>query len=287
VGNDLELEAWAYNALSIAYGKLEAHEQYVACTRQAIEKATAVGNHWLAATVTLRDLHKQSWAAAEAGSPLENGLFQDAVNAQVAYRGSKVATGELNHLRAQRDAYLALHYTWQVDEWDSAERAIVNAERRFSILGDQPELTRMVSERGRLFLLGYDDKEASLALLREGLGRRVNSGELARARYDLVWLGQAHAAMLESQSAEICMWAALAVHESLYSGKPVDKGIVSSAARYIGTERGDVVRSIGKAEAGKPSLLALLQSATGLSAADCVALVNVDRLHQMILHRSD
>lgn len=278
--SDPELDAWCWNVRSIAYGKLEDESLYRASTERAITSATEAGNLWLAFTVDLRRLHKASWAAAERSEPMANSQFESDV------RGVLVSTADLSgeettHVRAQEDAYLALQYTWQPSSWDLAERAILSAQSRFEVIGDASELARMASEHGRLFLLSSTAGSAVTAL-RSGLRRRLYGGEYPRARYDLLWLGQALSREHLELESEICFLLGLSIHDQIYAGREIDQGVVGELRRGLEKGSHELAGMARRRRIDRDYLCGLVELGTSLGESESLALIDMERFKDLV-----
>lgn len=282
---DLDLEAWAWNVISIVTGKLNRYSFCNYANLRAMEAAREIGNVWLLETVRIREIHKTSWAASEATTPLDNTYFESVIRIRDMRPSSDLSAFERNHLKAQHHAYRALHYTWQPENHDLADEAICSADRAFRDLGDAAEITRMVSERGRLELNSSSPGSSalnSLPVLQAAFVRRVRSGELARARYDLVWLAMSHNINKRSLAAEICMWLCIAVHKIVYPNRQLDDGIMKEAVKLISEARCDLRRVLQDSKFTGDKILELMHGATGLSVMDCAGLVDPNYFRVMV-----
>jgi hypothetical protein len=277
---DPELRAWCWNIRSIALGKLERSVAYLAATDQTVRFAREAGNTWLSQSAELRRIHKKDWATAERGQQLSDGELEGAVRAAVEDAESLTAS-ELRHLRAQQDAYLALHYTWDPRTVDLAERAILSAESRFGDLGDNSELARMYSERGRLYLLS-DTAEGAAAALRTGLRRRLEGGEYPRARYDLIWLGKALLQTGRDVDGETCLWLVLSIHSQIYGNSQVDGGVIRDAKLGLDAAPHAIAKLGRRRVLDKEYLSSLVQTATGLNPTETLSLIDLGRLREVI-----
>jgi hypothetical protein len=282
--DDPEVRAWCYNVLSLVYGKLERLPLYEVATARAVDAAEEAGFGWLAATVEMRRLHKASWSASERGSPLDNSTFEAQLMAVVAQH-ERLYSGEdeAEHARAQRDAYLGLHYTWQPDRWDQAERAVVAAQSRFRRLHDLPELARMSSELGRLRLYGHSDRTLAIELIKEGLRRRTFLGERARARYDLLWLAEAHSEGSAFLWAEVCVFACLAIHEALYGKRDVDQEFHRRARHLLQGRPSILARRARQGRLPSGELLEWLEGATGMDPDECTRLLDPGAIRRAVV----
>ena len=278
---DGEYDAWAWNIRSIAYGKLEDGPAYRISTDKAITVGREVGLPWISQTAELRRLHKESWAAAEGGHPLPNEEFEASILG-VSTGSDGLSRPQMEHVLAQQEAYLALQYTWQPPVWDLAETFISRAQRRFDTVGDASELARMASERGRLYLLSRSDSHA-VKNLQRGVQRRMHGGEFPRARYDLLWLGQGLVRLGMTFEAETCFYLALSIHEELYGNRKVDKGVVQDIRRQLRTTAGGLAARGAKARLSRDYLREAIEGATSLPGEDSSALIDLDRLSNLIV----
>ena len=221
---DAELVAWMWNVRAIAVGKLDRHAEHEHAIARGVEAARACGDEWLARTIKLRAVHKSDWAAAGAQRGGPDDAVTQLIRSVALPRSPDLAELELRHLAAQADAYLALHFTWDERTWEQADSAIRSAQSLFAELGDVAELARLESERGRLALVSERSAADAASDLRAGLARRVRSGELSRARYDLLYLSGALRVQGRMLEAELCLWSGIAIHAELYGTEAVDPG---------------------------------------------------------------
>jgi hypothetical protein len=220
--------------LSLAYGKLEDRVRYEKATSMAIHRAVEAGNYWLASTVGMRSIHKLDWAAGESASPLADNQFVElTMSATAEATGHLISAREGAHLRGQMQAYLALHHRWNSEGSSEAEDALRSADGYFRYARDQSELTRLETESSLLERLRSPTSDKALTKLQAALRRRISSGELARARYDLLWLGEVHAGRGATAEAEVCAWWGLGLHRTLYGARDVDSRIVQKLRRLV------------------------------------------------------
>ncbi len=285
LNDDAEITAWIWNGRSIAYGKLEDDSLYIMSTKRAIEAGEQGGITWLAQSARLRHLHKLAWAAAEDGNPLANDAFSSALARMISTPG-ELSPRQETHIAAQSDAYFALQYTWQPDAWSLADEHIRSAQNRFGLLGDTSEFTRMASEQGRLLLLSGSGTRAVRAL-QDGLRRRLLGGEYPRARYDLLWLGQALGRVGMNHEAEVCLLLSLALHEQMYGVANVDKGIVRETLAALSQEAHFLRDAARRHRIENEFLEQSVSASTGLSSRDVAELVDLDSLLRTVrLHGS-
>ncbi|MFL6137391.1 MAG: hypothetical protein ACJ74O_06265 [Frankiaceae bacterium] len=277
---DSELAAWILNVESIALGKLDRSREYRLATDAAIRMADAAGHAWIAKSALLRELHKINWAANEQGIPVVSQDLEAAIT-DVLQRPGYVSEEEREHLLAQSDAYLALHYTWQPYEWPDAERSIYSAETRFKALGDVSETTRMTSERGRLYLLA-NEYERAQDILAAACRQRVLAGEYPRARYDLLWLGQAYSRRSRWLEAEICFTLTLSIHDQIYRGRKIDASVITTIFSELHACEPTLLTIARRRRLRLEDLAGWVASSTRMSEEEAAALFDLQRLRHLI-----
>jgi hypothetical protein len=275
VHQDQELAAWVANIRSISFGKLDMRRAYERATRDAIRIARETSNDWLGATIQLRELHKRAWAGAEAGIIMNNEQFEDRLRSDTASGWFQSEAGD--HLRAQQNAYLALHLTWQDEHQDRAASAIAAATHGFKQVEDRSELSRMASELGRLSLRAGAN-EASLVHLRSALKTRILTAEYPRVRYDLLWLGDALQLEGDEVLAETSYLMALGLHDALYGREQSDAGIVLALTDSLTQSHGQLTSQARRRRFDNDELIGLMSSATNLDVAELGMLADTNLL---------
>ena len=271
--------AWAYNILSLGYGKLENHSRYVAATKLAVACAEEADNYWLAATVKMRALHKIDWAAGEAGAARSDQEFIDSLlSVAEAATDRRLREPQKAHARGQQHVYTALHHRWSDRNAGRAETALKAAAAFFAEAGDRSELTRIRAEEGHLAQRAGSPAEASLSLLKKAFTRRLAAGEVARARYDLLYLAQLYVEEGSLLEAEVCATLALSLHRRLYGDRRVDTRLVYKLSQTVRGCGLRLHRRILGERVRSDLLLEIIIRATGLSELDVLRSVDVPAL---------
>jgi len=258
-----DIMAWAYNVLSIIYGKLDDDVHYRRFCRLAIDFAKQCGMSWLAINIQMRILHKQSWNAAENDIPLQNEFFEDYLH-EYSNDDAICSSEEKNSIRALRSAYLALHYGWQEKYLERAQKEALYAIECFGQTIDVPEIARMRSELGRIFLYHTNNQEMARHYLTEGARLRASIDDICRLRYDLSWLAESYLLSNRKHHAEWCAAVGCILHHNLYGKSSVDKGLIKRYKKILCNDEG-IIKEWDKIATNSFLIYDLLEEITGIS----------------------
>lgn len=219
-----EIRAFALNMLSVVHGKFDKHGLFRRLTDRCLIVCSDHELHWLLATVRFRELHKADWKNGESGQKGSHAHFEDSVGA-IESAVTRVDFREARHLVGQRHALIALHHRWDPNRYDAVSQHLGSAAAAFADSPDRSEAVRLGVEAAVLEQMVRRHSRAGIELLIEGIRQRIEIGEYARLRYDLVWLAQAYRRERELVYAATSLHAALRIQGKLYGASNVDVGL--------------------------------------------------------------
>lgn len=223
----------------------------------------------------LRQIHKADWNACEQEDRVvENEKF---INTLQSYdKDMPVTQKERMYIRSMKAVYSALHYTWEEDYLEPAEDQITIGIGYFKQINCLPELARLTSEKGRIQLKSVYGSKNSIANFKEGLGYRVQTGEMGRIRYDLVWLGQAYQQRQNDYYAMLVSAVAQYIHFHILGfNNSTDAGLLKKIRRILRKDKlKELIAYVKKYE----SFYIDLEKATGVSIIFWMRFVDIDLL---------
>jgi hypothetical protein len=226
LGSDFpELRAFSLNLRSTIYGKTENAEMYERATRECISLSKEHSFEWLAASVAFRYLHKTDWNASEGGRPVEHSIIEDEARL-IGSKTPSLSYEEIRHLEGQMNAVLALHYRWAPNEQQKAAQGLAGAARSFAEAPDRSEMVRITVEAALFERTAYRRPMDSLDKLKAAMIERIETGDYARLRYDLLWLSDLYQQSAHLPFAGYCAAAALRLHRKLYADAHVDQNLL-------------------------------------------------------------
>ena len=221
----------------------------------------------------LRHIHKKDWNICESQErSVEVDKFRDILRHQGKDMNLTFKEGE--YIKSMKAVYNALHYTWDEDYLEDAEKEIEVGINYFKKVNCLPELARLSSEKGRIKLKAVYGSKDSILYLKEGLYYRISTGEMGRVRYDLVWLGQAYLQIQNEYYAILVSLVSRYIHFNILRfDSTTDVGLLKKI-EYILQRNGlkEFINYIKKNE----SLFIDLECATGINNAFWVNLVDVN-----------
>ena len=225
-----EVYAGQLNLRSIVAGKLGQERTARRLGMMAASVAERTGQFWLSSMVRIRLLHREDWNRHESGQVVDDSLFERELSTVVEVGKYSPYEAQCS-LQSAKAAVQALHYTWQPELRDTALNAAQRALKLLSAQPDHEENARMISEIGRLHLRSFGQPEIAINQLLEAAQLRAASDSLARLRYDLCWLAEAHQRVGDDVSAEHCVRAAMTLHQMLYRRRTIDRGLARRVSR--------------------------------------------------------
>jgi tetratricopeptide (TPR) repeat protein len=251
INRDRELAAWVANVRAICAGKGGNEAMAEAFAHRAVTLAEESGNYWLAHSVVVRQLHRESWHAWEEGVPMVDDDFHERLQAASAYVPYADAEARDSMLIANLVAAI-LQQSWRPTLASLTQTSI--AQLLANPLLPTDEQARLTSEYGRVSLYGATDHESAVEWLRRAVTIRAASGHKPRLRYDLVWLADAYLAIGNRHLAKACAIAAERIHQQLYGNLLTDAALVTQLRFIMAATSSVSIRELGR----------LLEMATGV-----------------------
>ncbi len=227
-----EYHAWYYNLLSIYYGKLGCEDNAKKAGQKGIVISELGGLFWLSAIIKLRLLHKEDWHKSEKGTQSSHELFNMQITDGI-YSKENIDYATQLHLIGLIKSIKVLHYTWNPESKEVTLNDAKDAIKLLSIQPDHDEKNKMISEIGRLQLFSFQKPLEAIEEFRKSALMRVSSNNLARLRYDLMWLAECFLRLEDYKRAYLCASSSILIHEHIFKKTKVDSHLVVSLNKII------------------------------------------------------
>jgi len=216
-----------YNVKALIAEKKDNYNILPTLTKSALKIYQRTGASFCETEIKLRQLHKVDWKNCEnENSAVNHQEFLTSM--QSCFDALKYSDTEKRYLQAMKSVYIALHCTWSSSLTEQSEKEIVFASEYFKTINNISELARLFSERGRIRTKNYSDSKGGIEFLRHGLDFRMQTREMNRVRYDLIWLSQAYQANGNTLYAILAALLSKYIHyDVLRLSSSVDKGLLS------------------------------------------------------------